>query len=215
MDQITTYATLQSAVAGTLHRAEDTDITGNAPLWIQLLEAELNDRLLLKDQEQEDTLAATIDQNYVALPSGFVSPIALWLIVDTIRVPLNPVLPQQLPYEPSSSQPRHYAIDGVNIRFDCPALEAYSLKFRYYKKSNLSASNTSNYLLLKRPDIYLYGTLKHACLFTEDDNGAKKWATFFEDSIAQLKNAEHRARAAVPLRSDIPTKGRSNILIGE
>jgi hypothetical protein len=105
MDQITTYATLQSAVAGMLHRSADTNITANVPLFIQLLEAELNDRLLLKNQETEGTLTLAQGQNYVALPSGYVSPIALWLIVDSERVLLKPALPQELPYNTDSTQP--------------------------------------------------------------------------------------------------------------
>lgn len=216
MDQITTYATLQAAVAGLLHRTGDDDIEDNLPLFIQMCEADLNDRLLLKDMEQEDTLTATVSQNYIALPSGFVSPIALWLVVDSERVLLDPALPQELPYDTTNNQPRWYAIDGANIRFDCPADEAYSAKFRYVKKSNLSDSVTSNALLLKRPDVYLYGTLVQACLFAEDDNGVKKWTTFYENAIASLKKAENRQRAAVPLRTELPRTRRTfDIFRGE
>ena len=214
MDQITTYATLQSAVAGTLHRTGDTDITDNAPLWIQMCEADLNDRMLLKDSESDETLTLTTDVNYVALPTGFVSPIAFWLIVDSERVELPHVLPHQLQYYSDSGQPRFWAIDSANIRFDCPSDSAYSARLRCVKKSNLSVSTTTNYLLLRRPDIYLYGTLAQACLFTEDDNNAKKWMTLYEAAIQSLKNAENRSRS-VPLRTELPKPYHSNILRGE
>lgn len=213
MDQITTYASLQSAVAGMLHRTGDSDIEDNAPLFIQMCEADLNDRLLLKDMEQEDTLACVVGQNYIALPSGYVSPIALWLVVSNVRIPLRPALPQELPYDTSNSQPQFWAIDGANIRFDCPASDTYSVKFRYFKKSNLSDSNTSNALLLKRPDVYLYGALMQAALFTNNDNGAGKWSGLYERAISGLTRAEHRARASVPLRID--ASRRTNILTGD
>jgi hypothetical protein len=214
MDQITTYATLQTAVAGTLHRAGDTDITGNAPLWIQMCEADLNDRLLLKDSESDETLTLVADQNYVALPSGFVSPIAFWLIVDSERLILPHVLPEQLRYFSESGQPRFWAIDAANIRFDCPSDSAYSARLRCVKKSNLSITNTTNYLLLRRPDIYLYGTLVQACLFANDDEGAKKWMTFYEGAIQSLRNAETRSRS-VSLRTELPGPHHSSILRGE
>ena len=214
MDQITDYASLQAAVAGMLHRTGDSDIEDNAPLFIQMCEADLNDRLLLKDMEQEDTLACVVGQNYIALPSGFVSPIALWLLVSSVRIPLSPALPQQLPYDTSNSQPAYWAIDGANIRFDCPASDTYSVKFRYFKKSNLSNSNTSNALLLKRPDVYLYGALMQAALFATDEAGAAKWSGLFERAISGLKNAEHRSRSAVPLRGEMSSR-RSNILTGD
>jgi hypothetical protein len=223
MDQISSYATLQSAVAGMIHRPNDTNITGNAPLFIQLCEADLNDRLLLKDMESDESLTLTLNQNYVALPSGFVSPIAMWLVVDSERVPLNPALPQELPYSTSATQPNWYAIDGANIRFDCPAGSAYSAFLRCIKKSNLSVSNTSNALLLRRPDVYLYGTLMQASIFiggnspgAEDAAAIAKWSGLYERAVKGLKAADHRSRAIVPMRTDIPSSRRSgSILRGE
>jgi hypothetical protein len=211
MDQISTYSTLQSAAAGMLHRGSDTTITANLPLFIQLAEGELFDDLLLKDAETESTLTLTQDVNYVALPSGYVSPIALWLIVDSERVELQPRLPQQLPYTTTSGQPAEYAIDGVNVRFDCPASEAYSAKFRHYATSRLSVSNTSNYLLLKRPELYLYATLKQVALFTKDMNDLGKYSQLYEAAKASVKRAENRNRSMVPLRTEMVTRARFNI----
>lgn len=215
MDQITDYDSLQAAVAGTLHRTGDSDIEDNCPLWIQLLEAELNDRLLLKDMESEEDITLSTGVNYVALPTGFVSPIALWLIIDSYRTdPLRMVLPQQLDYDGSNSIPAEYAIDGSNIRFDCPAADNYAGKFRMVKKSNLSDSNTSNALLLKRPDVYLWGTLKWACSFAEDDAGMAKYSALMERAIDGLKNANKRSQDVL-LTTDIGVSGRSNIYLGE
>lgn len=215
MDKITSYATLQSAVAGMIHRSDDTDITDNVPLFIQLAEADLNDDLLLKDMETETTLTATLNQNYVTLPSGFVSPIALWVTVDSERTKLTPVAPQELPYDTSANIPQEWAIDGVNIRFDCPAADTYSMPFRFIKSSNLSDTNTTNYLLLKRPDVYLYGALKQCALFQHDDTAMVKWGTLYNAAKQRLKAAESRSRGNVPLRTDLPgTGGRSNIFTG-
>lgn len=215
MDKITTYATLKSAVAGMIHRESDTNITGNAPLFIQLCEAELYDRLLLKDMESEESLTLTVGQNYVAIPSGYVSPIALWLIVSGERVKLQPELPENLPYSTSNGQPCEWSIDGANIRFDCPAAEAYSAKFRMMKTSALSDSNTSNALLLKRPDVYLYGAMKQCALFTKDMDDLQKYGSLFEAAIQQTRAAEHRARAIVPLRTEIGPSRRPDIYAGE
>jgi hypothetical protein len=208
MDQITTYATLQSAVAGMIHRASSATITDNVPLFIQLCEADLNDRLLLKDMESDEPLTLTTSQNYVALPTGFVSPIAFWLVVDGQREPLDFVLPQQLPYDTDDNQPQFVAVDGANLRFDCPADSGYSAFLRCIKKSNLSVSTTTNALLLKRPDVYLFGTLHQVSLFTKDDNEAQKYFAKYENAISGLKSAEARARNMVPMRVDPALAGR-------
>lgn len=197
---IATYNDLKAALASWANR---TDLTTEIPDFITLAEARLFDMLLLKDMEAEESLTLTQGNNYVALPSGFVSPIALWLIVDSERTPLEHVLPQQLPYYTDATQPRYYAIDGVNIRFDCPADSAYSAKFRMYKTSALSGSNTSNYLLLKRPDIYLAGGLVELARYIKDVELFNMWEAKFLKATAELKAAENRSRS-VSLRSDIP-----------
>lgn len=207
MDQITTYATLQSAVAGMLHRASDTAITDNVPLFIQLCEAELNDEMLLKDMESEESLSMTVGQNYVALPTGFVSPIAMWLVIDDVRTKLDQALPQELPYINTNGQPEYWAVDAANVRFDRPADQAYDLKFRIIKKSNLSGSVTSNALLLHRPDVYLYGTLRQAAIFADDDRNLQKWTRMYEIGKRALAHADSKSRSGVPLRTDIGIRG--------
>lgn len=212
MTMPTTFATLQTALADWSNRS---DLTAYLPDFVGLTDARLFDMLLLKDMESEEPLTLTLDSNSVTLPTGFVSPIALWIIVDTQRVPLDHVLPEQLPYDTESSQPRYYAIDGVNIRFDCPAQSAYSAKFRMYKKSALSVSNTSNYLLLRRPDIYLAGGLVELARFTKDQELFNVWEPKFIKATNELKAAENRSRS-VGLRTDIPLIRRvANIFRGD
>ena len=216
MNQITTYSTLQAAVAGMVHRATDTNITDNVPLFIQLAEAEFNDILLLKNQEVDEALTTSIGSATVALPTGYISPVSVWLIVDGERVLLNPALPQELPYDTSNTQPKYWAIDGANLRFDCPCDKVYTARMRFIKASNLSVSNTTNYLLLKRPDVYLYGALRQAALFQQDNENLPKWDRMYQQGIKTLKAAENRNRSVVPLRMDMPTTGSSaNIYRGE
>ena len=214
MDQITTYATLQSAVAGMIHRGSDTTITANVPLFIQLCEAELFDEMILRESEVESTLSLTQDVNYVALPSTYVSPIALWLIVDGERCLLDKRTPEQLPYNTSSSIPTQYAIDGENIRFDSPALEAYSAKFRHMATDALSVSNTTNQLLLKRPDVYLYGTLKQVAIYTRNQADLDKYSSLFAAAKRGAKAAQARNRS-VTLMTDLAVGQRGSILTGD
>lgn len=216
MDQITTYATLQAAVAGMIHRADDTDITDNVPLAIQLCEKELFRELLPKNFESDESLTLTTGQNYVALPSGFISAIALWLVISSERTILDPALPQELPYSSSNGQPTMWAIDGANVRFDCPAAENYSAKLRCLKSSALSGSNTTNYILTEAPDIYLYGTLKHIAVLADDDRNLQKFAGMYEKAKADFANTQNRHKSIAALRNDIPPSWRrSDIRRGE
>jgi hypothetical protein len=203
------YTNLKAAVADFANR---TDLTTPIVDCITLAEARLYDLMILKDFESDETLTLTTGQNYVALPAGFISPIKLWLIVSTIRVPLQFVLPQELPYDTDNNQPAYWAIDGANVRFDCPASEDFSARLRCVKKSNLSGSVTTNYLLTRRPDIYLAASLVELARYTRDVDLFNTWESKLLKAVAEVKAAESRARA-VPLRTDLG-RGRSNILTG-
>lgn len=208
---ITTYTELKAAVASWLHRS---DMTATIVDCVTLCESELQDRLLLKNMEVEDTLTLTLNQNYVALPSGFISPIALWLVISSERILLDPATPEELQYASNSSIPRYWAIDGANIRFDCPANSAYTAYLRCIKQTSVVSG--TNYLLTKRPDVYLFGTLKQCAIFTKQDNDLARYSGLFEQAIAGLKASESRNRAIAPLRTDIHLPRRSgNILRGD
>jgi len=203
---LNTYATLQTALADWAHR---DDLTTKWPDFIANAEARLNDMLILRDMESETTLTSTIGNNYVALPSGYVSPIALWLIVNSYRQPLTMVEPEELPYYPNSTLPRYWAVDGDNIRLDCPADAAYSMPFRFVQKSNLSASNTTNYLLTERQDIYLAGAMVEMARYTLDKDALQQWEQKFQQACAGFKARESRNRNA-PLRVDAGLVTRGN-----
>jgi hypothetical protein len=206
---LTSYTELKAAVADFANR---TDLTTAIVDCVTLAEARLYDLMILKDFESDETLTLTTGQNYVALPAGYISPIKLWLIVSTIRVPLQFVLPQELPYDTDNNQPAYWAIDGANVRFDCPASEDFSARLRCVKKSNLSGSVTTNYLLTRRPDIYLAASLVELARYTRDVDLFNTWESKLLKAVAEVKAAESRARA-VPLRTDLG-RGRSNILTG-
>lgn len=210
---ISTFSELKTALENYAHR-DDTAFTAREEEFIAMAEARMYDEFLLRDMESDETVTLTQSQNYVAIPSGFISPIAFWLIVDSERVELERVLPHQLPYYTDSSQPQFYAIDGSNIRFDCPASEAYSARFRMLKKSNLSESNTTNALLTKRPDVYLAACLSEYARWAQDREVFDAWESKYVKGAASLKNAEARSKQ-VTLRTEIPARGRSNILRGE
>ena len=207
------YTDLKAVIADTAHRS---DLTTPIIDFIALAEARLYDMLLMKDMESDESLTLTINVNYVALPTGFISPIEFWLIVDSERVPLTAVLPQQLPYYSDSAQPRLWAIDGANIRFECPSDSGYSAKLRCYKKSNLGGAVTTNYLLARRPDIYIAGSLVELYRYLGDAAKMQVWEQKFQQACSEFKKTENRNRSIVSLRTDLPfTRAGANILRGE
>lgn len=208
---LTSYTELKAAIADFGNR---TDLTTAIVDCITLAEARLYDLMILKNMEAEETLTLTTGVNYVALPSGFISPIALWLLVSSVRIPLSPATPQELPYDTSNNEPTYWAIDGANIRFDCPAADNYTAYLRCVKKSNLSGSVTTNYLLERRPDIYLAASMVELARYTRDVELFNTWEPKLLSAVASFKATESRARGMVPLRSDLPVSARGSIFTG-
>jgi hypothetical protein len=209
----TTYTELKAGIASVAHRA---DLTTEIIDFITLAEARLYDLLVLKDMESDESLTLTIGQNYVALPSGFIAPRAFWLVIDSERVPLEPVTAERLPYYSSNGQPTLWAIDAANVRFDRPADVGYSAKLRCLKKSNLSGSVASNALLVARPDIYLAASMVELARWTEDAEMFARWEGPLLRAVAAFKASQSRNRGIAKLRTDIPTVyGTSRILRGE
>ena len=210
---LTTYTELKAAVADNAHR---TDLTTQIVDCVTLCEARLNDMMILKNSESDEALTLTIGQNYVALPTGYISPIAAWLVINSERVPLHFCTPEQLPYYSTNGQPEFCAIDGANLRFDRPADVGYSAKLRCVKTNNLSGSVATNYLLAKRPDIYLAGTLVELARYMGNTALFNMWEPRFLSACAAVKAADSRNRGIAPLRTDIPLTGRrTNILLGD
>ena len=208
---ITNYTELKAAIASWANRS---DLTNEIVDAITLCEARLNDMLVIKNMESDEPLTLTIGNDYVPLPTGYISPIAFWLEISGIRIELEQANPEEMPYSVSRSQPQHWSIDGANIGFDCPANLAYPAYLRCIKQSNLSIANPTNYLLTRRPDVYLAGALSELSRKTRDQGLFASWEPRFLDACAGIKAADNRARGKVPLRTDLGRQITGNILTG-
>lgn len=210
---ISTYAELQSAVASWLKR---TDLTTQIPDFIRLAEIRIKSVLDIRTLETTADLLTTPSSATVALPSDFKSPIALWLADINPQEQLNQLLPQALPYNDTPNRPQYWAIDGLNLRFQCPANDTYPLKFRYSQLFELSDAHPTNYVLTDFPDVYLFGALFESADYTFDDASAMKWNAKFLDAVQRCNNQEASNNKNVPLMTEFAksAKQRFNILRG-
>lgn len=98
------------------------------------------------------------------------------------------------------AKPEAYAIEGDLIRFLPFPDDAYSVKVNYYKKFS-ALSSATNWILANKPDIYLYGALLEAAIYSMDDGDATKFHSLYSAACSGLNNSEKRARfSGAPLR---------------
>lgn len=209
---ITNYTELQTAISAWSHRsvAEVVD-------FIMLAERRINANLNSRMAEVESTLTATVDSRYIALPSSFVYPLALWrdypvgtrseIIYATAEVMGSTVS--------SSGFPDFYTIDDSNVAFEMPNMEAFSYIFRYKKLYNI-ASTTTNDILTNYPDVYLFGALVEASMFAKDMDIMDRWEARFQEALnnAIISESQNKANATLFFDPAIVHGTRHNILDG-
>lgn len=212
---ITNYSELQGAIAAWMKRS---DLTDQIPNFIALAEARINRVFLPRSQEIEEELTATPGSRFIALPSGVINPIGLWLKAYMPRVKLTQMLPVELPVRQNvSGYPEYWAIDGENIALDKVAAEAYSFDFRYTKTFALSDSAPTNYILTNNPDVYLMGALVEASKYSMDDQQSAIYEQRFQQAMSDAASNENDTRATAVLMTDlgqIARNTRFNILRG-
>lgn len=199
---ITTYTNLQTAIADWHHR----DVS-QIPDFIALAEKRINTLLRSRVAEVDVILTATLSSRYITLPTGFMSPVNLWMTTYNPRNEIRYLTPYQIEVTTSSGQPDFYTIDGANVAFNCPNLLAYTYTFRYKKGYDIAATSTND-ILTNYPSVYLFGSLVEACLFARDDPSL--FEAKFQGAIAEAQTTENENKANATLNVDASLIKRSN-----
>lgn len=183
MATITNYTTLQSTIADYLNRA---DLNSQIQTFIQMAEADMNTRL--RTREMITRAEATSSAEYVQLPSDWLEAINLH-IVDG-KQPLRFVTldeADRIIKEQIYTQVAAFSLMNGAIELVPPPGSDVDIEMIYYAKiPTLSAQQTTNWLLTKAPDVYLYGSLLHAQPFLMDDQRMPVFATLYNSRIEAL-----------------------------
>lgn len=190
---ITTYAELQSSIADWLLR---DDLTSVIPTFISLAEAKFNRRI--RDYRMVKRATAEVDTAYFAIPSDWQENIRFQLNTSPITT-LEYVTPDQAAEEKrlynSSGRPAFFTMIGDEFQIVPAPDSTYNAELTYYAKiPALSGSNTSNWLLTKAPDIYLYGALMEAAPYLDDDARIQVWGGLLEQSMNAIQIESDRAK---------------------
>ena len=188
-----TYAELKTAIANYLNRS---DLTSDIDTFIDNVEAELNRRLRTKDMIKRAT--ATADSQYLTVPTDWIEAIN----VEITSNDFSPLFQQSIESldvyrkanNNSTGQPVYFAMVDDSIELAPTPDVEYTLQLTYYAKiSALSDSNTSNFVSVSHPDVYLYGALKHASIFLMEDDRIPMFTQQFEKALEEMRLEQERA----------------------
>lgn len=182
------YGELTSTIAEYLNR---DDLTTTIPVFIVLAEAKFNRKIRTRQMLVREK-AVPIGQ-YIALPDGFREPKNLQFNTNPVT-PLDHVSPHRMdelrPDQPASGTPLYYTVLGSEIEL-LPAPESTNttpMEMTYYQDiPSLSATNTTNWLLTRHPDAYLYASLVEASPYLVDDERVAIWQSMLNGVYEQIR----------------------------
>lgn len=188
---LSSYGDLKASIQSWMF--DRTDLAPQAGDFISLCEAELNRILRTRRQLTIDTLVLDSDSR-AALPSDYLEFRRVTALTSPRRT-LDMVTPNYrdefYPYR-QSGFPDVFTIDGDGILV-LPATTA-NIEFEYYARiPALTEAAPSNWVLSEFPNIYLYGSLKHAAIFIGDEGRMQQMGSLFSGLLDALVASEKAA----------------------
>ncbi|WP_370309298.1 phage adaptor protein [Sphingobium abikonense] len=192
---IGTYTDLVTKVADWLDR---DDLTAQIPDFIALLESELRDKLRTTFQETLDIW--TVEAGSYPLPDDVLAIRRLYP-EGCPQATLKEVAADALPrFARASGWTRVFAIEGRTIKFAPASSTPFNVEVNYWRRiPPLSASAPENWLLRRRADIYLWGTLHYAAAFIRDPEAMTACRQYLDAAIEQLQQASRKDAWSGPL----------------
>jgi len=198
---ITSYATLLTAATEWLARDQDSTLVARIPTFIQLFEAKVNRDLFVPQMETRSTTVvdtASDEPEFISLPSDFQTMRRIRLSSVTGKPPLSFISGTQIntmryASDNVTGQPTHYSIFGSEIELYPTPNEDYTIEMVYRQRiPALTATNTTNWLLLLAPDFYLYGVLLESAPYIKEDGRLQTWGLGYSAALDGLNNLGFR-----------------------
>jgi hypothetical protein len=197
---LSNYTELQASVLDWLNR---DDLAAKVPDFIRLAEAKFNRKLRLREQLVR-VLTTVGDCGETALPDDWLESKDVWLENGDDDAQLEVVAYDDLlniRRTEAPGTPRAYALQGTTLALAPLNGGSNEVKLAYYRTIPPLASNTTNWLLLKAPDAYLYGACLQAAPYLRDAEQLAVWNAGLTQTLDELVEADKQAQhSGSPLR---------------
>lgn len=188
---INSYSTLCDAVGRWLYRDDLTDVI---PDFIALAESRINRDLQVRAMETSAT--GTLSGATFSLPSNLTIAQRLSIQADSQEIELRYVAPEMISkYSAGTDLPQMYTIIGGQAKVIPAPDGTYTYTFYYMADfPALSATQTTNWLILNAPDVYLYAALLEAAPYLQDDARLALWTQQYQIAVQNVQEVDDAAR---------------------
>jgi hypothetical protein len=191
---ITNYTELKASVADWLNRE---DLTAQIPDFISFSEARLN--RTLRTREMLTRRRTTTSNGFIALPFDYLETFQLQLPANATNTPepltyIGPDEAARFKATSMTGNTRYYTIIDSAYELIPTPPSSVELTITYYAKiPALSSTQTSNWMLAKAPDLYLYATLANAAPYLQNDERIPVWSQLASSAFDELMMDSERA----------------------
>ena len=195
------YTELKASVATYLHR---TDLTAVIPTFIQLAEGYLFREI--SPPETEIVATGVTVGGYAVLPSDFGTLLKLTVTANSATRNVEYLA---LPYvgTETDATPGYYTFEAGKLRiYGTADGQAYTLHYLPQMEA-LSVTNTSNWLLAKAPDLYMYASCLEGAKYIRDDQEGIKLQTLVTPNIDSVRRLAQRQ--GIPASAPMKIQPRS------
>lgn len=181
-----TYAELVANISSWLHRS---DMASMAPTFIALAEERFNRSLRCNAFSAIATATVLNGTSSVELPADYLEGRAL---TDSSGNEWQQVTPEMLAKLRATESDEHcFAVLGGSIHIPFAVTANTDLELTYWTKvPPLTGTNTTNWLSLNHPGIYLSASLAEACVFLEAPERGAVMESRTAGLMAELKASE-------------------------
>jgi len=188
---ISTYTQLKSTIADWLMRS---DLDAVIPSFIELAEARFNRDLRLPDMVRRSE--GSFSNRFFKLPTDCMEIIDVSLDDNTkLEQWTSDYMDDVRPIGDRTGKPQAYAILGRQLEvYPTPAGELKMVLAYYQALDALSSSTSTNWLLDRHPDLYLYGALLQSAPYLKEDERINTWSGIYDRLMQEAVRYDERLR---------------------
>ncbi len=191
---ITDYLSLKKEVSDWVHMNGELD--DKFDTFLQLCEVEIysnpDEPLNMVSLDMVHTATLDTTSRFTPLPTGVSSQAKLTISIDDYnREVAFQTVGNIETQDAVSGIPCFFTVSNNQIEFDKKPDQAYDIKINYLSTDDpLTADNTTNVIIAKYPNIYLYGCLSQAFSYSQEDQQAAKYSQYFMQAIKYANKRE-------------------------
>lgn len=181
-------ADLKSKAASWLRRSGNAAYVAEVDDFISLAEAKLNREI--GPVETDATRTGTVGSRSISISAlAVVEPIALFITEPAggDERELQKQAAGNIAVLAEAGRPTLWAIDsGTSIKFERPCDLAYGFRFRFRERFALATDESTNWLLVNHPDLYLAATLMWGAGYLESWENGAIWKGLLAEGLAEV-----------------------------